>query len=588
MNKDELKIVEIIKNKNIESQRDIKKATCFSLGKINKLVTQLKNKGIIDEKYKLTIKGENFCLEHRPERAIILAAGYGFRMIPINNQTNKAFIEVKGEILIERLIRQLKEAGVENITIVVGYKKERFDYLVDKFKIKLVINMEYAMTNSFYSLYCARNLIGNSYIVSCDLYFEDNPFSKVELYSWYLISSVKENNSFFQLNNLNRLNYVESNGNYMIGVGYISKEDKELVLETMQNLFLREKNVAYWEKVLMDSHKKIFVEPKLINHSMFMEFNTYKDFISFDMISSTIQSEVFDIIKDCLDAKQEDISNIIVLKSGMTNCSFLFMCKDKQYVIRIPNEINQTLINRQKEKEVYDKVNRLNICDEVLYFNEKNGYKLTKFIDEARICNIYDENDVQKCMKFLRDIHKLELKVHYTFDVFEKIEYYETLWNGNLSMYKDYKTTKKHIYELKKFIDSLDITYSLTHMDAVSDNFLLYKTDGIERIRLIDWEYASMQDPHLDIAMFAIYAMYNEDQINRLIDFYFDGKCDEETRIKIYCYIACCGLLWSNWCEYKSILGVEFGEYSIRQYRYAKDYYKIVQERLNKLGVKLC
>lgn len=183
MNKDELKIVEIIKNKNIESQRDIKKATCFSLGKINKLVTQLKNKGIIDEKYKLTIKGENFCLEHRPERAIILAAGYGFRMIPINNQTNKAFIEVKGEILIERLIRQLKEAGVENITIVVGYKKERFDYLVDKFKIKLVINMEYAMTNSFYSLYCARNLIGNSYIVSCDLYFEENPFSKVELYS---------------------------------------------------------------------------------------------------------------------------------------------------------------------------------------------------------------------------------------------------------------------------------------------------------------------------------------------------------------------------------------------------------------------
>ena len=52
---------------------------------------------------------------------------------------------------------------------------------------------------------------------------------------------------------------------------------------------------------------------------------------------------------------------------------------------------------------------------------------------------------------------------------------------------------------------------------------------------------------------------------------------------KIYCYIAACGLLWSNWCEYKRNLGVEFGEYSLRQYRYAKDYYRIVQDELKKL-----
>jgi len=43
-----------------------------------------------------------------------------------------------------------------------------------------------------------------------------------------------------------------------------------------------------------------------------------------------------------------------------------------------------------------------------------------------------------------------------------------------------------------------------------------------------------------------------------------------------------CGLLWSNWCEYKSRLGVEFGEYSLKQYRYAKDYYKLVKQELAK------
>ena len=82
-----------------------------------------------------------------------------------------------------------------------------------------------------------------------------------------------------------------------------------------------------------------------------------------------------------------------------------------------------------------------------------------------------------------------------------------------------------------------------------------------------------MQDPHVDVAMFCIYSLYNKRQVDRLIAAYFTEGCSDETRIKIYCYIAACGLLWSNWCEY-----------SLRQYRYAKDYYRIVQEELKKQG----
>ena len=101
-----------------------------------------------------------------------------------------------------------------------------------------------------------------------------------------------------------------------------------------------------------------------------------------------------------------------------------------------------------------------------------------------------------------------------------------------------------------------------------------------EKIKLIDWEYAAMQDIHLDIAMFCIYSMYNRQQVDNLIDIYFENKCDQQTRIKIYCYISMCGLLWSNWCEYKYTLGVEFGKYSLAQYRFAKDYYNIVIEEM--------
>ena len=117
-----------------------------------------------------------------------------------------------------------------------------------------------------------------------------------------------------------------------------------------------------------------------------------------------------------------------------------------------------------------------------------------------------------------------------------------------------------------------------SHIDAVPDNFLFEAED--DEVRLIDWEYAAMQDPHVDLAMFSIYSFYDREQIDDLIDIYFNGSCDKNTRLKIYCYIAVGGLLWSNWCEYKRTLGVEFGEYSLRQYRYAKEYYKIVQGEL--------
>ena len=89
-----------------------------------------------------------------------------------------------------------------------------------------------------------------------------------------------------------------------------------------------------------------------------------------------------------------------------------------------------------------------------------------------------------------------------------------------------------------------------------------------------------MQDPHLDLAMFSIYSFYDRAQVDNLIDLYFEGHCTEAIRLKIYCYVAACGLLWSNWCEYKRHLGVEFGEYSLRQYRYAKEFCKIVQKSL--------
>ena len=168
--------------------------------------------------------------------------------------------------------------------------------------------------------------------------------------------------------------------------------------------------------------------------------------------------------------------------------------------------------------------------------------------------------------------------VKHRFDVFKLIEYYENL-RGQPSLYADYEQVKRNVLSLKSFIDQCPVEQCLTHIDAVCDNFLI--TD--QEIRLIDFEYSSMQDPHLDLAMFSIYALYDRKAIDQLIDIYFDNRCSRQNRAKIYCYIAMAGLLWSNWCEYKFVLGISFGDYAVAQYQYAKDYYHILRTEFSEV-----
>lgn len=76
----------------------------------------------------------SYCVDN----AIILAAGTASRFAPLSYEKPKALIEVKGEVLIERQIRQLQEAGIPEIILVVGYKKEQFYYLQEKFGVRIV------------------------------------------------------------------------------------------------------------------------------------------------------------------------------------------------------------------------------------------------------------------------------------------------------------------------------------------------------------------------------------------------------------------------------------------------------------------
>lgn len=572
------------------NQRILAAQTGHSLGIVNRSLKELISEGYLDEEIRPTEKALREAKEKAPKNAIILAAGFGMRMVPINTETPKGLLEIKGERLIECTIRQLHEVGITEIYVVVGFMKEQYEYLIDEYGVDLIVAPDYATKNNLHSLKTAADHLSNSYIIPCDIWCEKNPYSRNELYSWYMVSDLVDDDSTVRVNRKQELvvQKEQAGGNAMIGICYLLETEAEIVRERLEELGRDSRyDGAFWEETLYRKDRMI-VTARVVHAADAVEINTYEQLREIDSDSSQLQTDAIQVICEALGAQQNEVTNITVLKKGMTNRSFLFSCKDKKYIMRIPGEGTDQLINRRQEAAVYQTIAGRRICDEIAYINPENGYKITEYLEGARVCDAENEEDLQKCMKKLREVHGQKLRVDHSFDLFGQVEYYESLWEGTPSAYKDYEKTKAHVLQLKDYIEANAGEWVLTHIDAVPDNFLFVEENGKEEIRLIDWEYAGMQDPHVDIAMFCIYSLYKKEQVDHLIDLYFEGSCDDKTRIKIYCYIAVCGLLWSNWCEYKRKLGVEFGEYSLRQYRYAKDYYKIVQQELGEEGKEIC
>lgn len=585
MNKQESDILNSLFQEPFINQRVLAEMSGHSLGVVNRSIKALMKNGYLSEDVRLTEKARKEFRAKKPKNAVILAAGFGMRMVPINMTTPKALLEVNGERLIDRLIKQLHEVGIQDVTVVVGFMKDAFEYLIDEYGVKLVYNEDYAAKNNLRSLRLVIDEVSNTYIVPCDIWCDRNPFRRNELYSWYMVSDLVDESSRVRVNRRMELVSVRENtgGNGMIGIAYLAEEQAAAVRERIRAFADDSRyDERFWESALY-SEGRMIVQARIVHAADVVEINTYEQLRELDSDSNQLKSDALSVIAQTMGCAERDIVDIEVLKKGMTNRSFLFTVRGRKYIMRIPGEGTDRLIDRGQEADVYRAISGRGLCDDPVYINRANGYKITRYIENIRCCDPENEEDLRRCMKKLRRFHAMKLTVPHTFDIFGQIEFYEKLWGGRASIYMDYEKTKGHVLELRPFIEKHAGPMQLTHIDANADNFLFDPAaEGELAVQLTDWEYAGMQDKDVDIAMFAIYSLFDRPEVDRLIDLYFEeaGGCGEVTRTKIYCYIAACGLLWSNWCEYKRSLGVEFGEYSLRQYRYAKEYYRLARERM--------
>lgn len=273
------------------------------------------------------------------DNAIIMAAGTSSRFAPLSYERHKAMTVVKGEVLIERQIEQLKAAGVPDIYIITGYKAEQFAYLVPKYGVKLIHNPDYLTRNNNASIWVARSILGNSYICSSDNYFAENPF-EVEVDDAYYAAEYAEGHTAEWCMTEDENGFIDSvtiggdNAWYMLGHTFWSKAFSEVFLRILETeYYLPETADKLWEKIFMAHLDTLKMKIKKYAPGVIYEFDTMDELREFDASYRTdTRSELVKKVATELGVLEQDITHITSMKSTTTAAvGFEFDCGEDHY-----------------------------------------------------------------------------------------------------------------------------------------------------------------------------------------------------------------------------------------------------------------
>lgn len=219
-------------------------------------------------------------------RAIILAAGMGTRLRPLTNDRPKSLVEVNGEPMAERQIRFLKEKGIEDIIVVTGYKAEKFEYLKDKYGVKLIHNDKYDVYNNFYTMYLVREYLEDAYVTEADVYMVRNYFDESigESGKSFYFTGIREdfkNEWMFKFNEENKIEDIvvcDGTGYIMSGVSYWTKDHGKIIRKALEEAMeAGDFDNLFWDEIVKNNLKNLEVYLRKISSEDWFEIDSVQD-----------------------------------------------------------------------------------------------------------------------------------------------------------------------------------------------------------------------------------------------------------------------------------------------------------------------
>lgn len=499
------------------------------------------------------------------DNAIIMAAGLSSRFMPLSLEIPKGLLRVKGEILIERQIEMLKEKGINDITVVVGYKKEAFYYLKDKYNVKIVVNPCFNTKNNIETLYLVRDSLKNTYICSSDDYFTENPFSEYEDDAYYAGEHVDvPTDEWYMIgdsdDNIVRIDKTGSGGSIMLGHAFYSKKFSDAFVPLIEKAHESgEYDSVLWEQLLSDNlstlpKMKIREYPK----GVIFEFDTLDELRAFDSkyINDT-GSKIMANIAKVFSVKEGEITDFHAMTKGLTNASFVFTQNGKKYVYRHPGEGTEKIISRKHEKVSLEIAKKYDIDPTFIFMDDNEGFKISSYVDGVRTPSYDSFDDSKRVLEVLRRLHKIDVSVDWTFKPYDDAMNMEKLMKENGSIHLDgFETLKKNIeYCYNKTIGD-GVKMCFCHSDTYAPNWMF--TD--DKTILIDWEYAGEADPGCDLGCYIMDAEWEVDKAIEFIKEYLKGDSTPSLIFHHLAYTAIVSYYWTVWALYRESCGAVLTE----------------------------
>lgn len=565
------------------SQREMSVYTGFSLGKVNSYKKKLVESGAIDEKGFITTYGKQLLQPYKVDNAIIMAAGLSSRFTPLSIEKPKALLNVKGEILIERLIKQLHDSNINNITIVVGYMKEKMYYLADKYNVKIVVNEDYYRYNNPSTLIRVLDELKNTYICSSDNYYISNvfePYVYSAYYSGEYTAKYTEEYCMYEDNfgNITQITIGGQNAWFMIGHAYFDKkfsdDFKKILVKDYKIQGVREN---LWESILKNHIDELSITLKKYECGIIKEFDSLDELREFDdEYINNVDSAIMVNICNVLNCKKNDITRTKPINTGLTNTSFSFCVGKEEYVYRHPGSGTETYINRKSEAASMEVAKKLGLDNTFIYMDCDSGWKISKFINNARTLDYHNMSQVKKSLEMMRKLHECGVDTGYDFDIFSEIErFYSNLLSKNYECDSELISMLNSIRRIKTYVEKDSVKKCLCHSDCYDPNFLI---DDNDEMYLIDWEYSGMADPASDLGTYIACSDYKLDEVDKIINLYLGHKTNKTEYRHFIAYIAILSFYWYIWSIYQESVGKPVGDWQYKWYCSSKQYIKLTFE----------